>query len=252
MKQVILTFFLTLNILTAIGQDMTKEELKVVNDFIDCIKNHKTEKLISKILFPIVRETPIPPIKNRQEFISRYKEVFDDNLTKIIINSNPSKDWSPVGWRGIMLLNGDVWLSYEGKLIAINYQSKAEAKIKEELISQDKKQLHESIKDFKRPIHILQTSKFLIRIDEVKDGIYRYASWKLGSKMSDKPDLLILKGEFIPDGSGGNHSYQFKNGKYTYECYIEVMGKEYSTVAGFSILKEDKLILSQKAKIMNK
>ena len=252
MRRITITIFLTINLLTVFGQEMTKEQQKIVYDFIECIKNQKKEKLISKISFPFNREYPIPSIKNRQEFLDRYNEVFDDKLTKMIINSMPSKDWSAVGWRGIMLLNGDVWLDYDGRLIAVNYQSQIEAKKKEELINIEKSQLHESIKYFKKPVLILETAKYRIRIDDMGEGSYRYASWKLENKMNDKPDLIIQKGEYRPDGSGGNHSFEFTNGEYKYECAIIVMGEKDSPPAYLTIYQGDKEILSQKANIVTK
>src|SRR5262249_42797373 len=157
-----------------------------------------------------------PQIKNGQEFLKRYDEVFDDSIVKIIVNSSAAKDWSPVGWRGIMLSRGIVWLDYDGKLIAVNYQSKAEFNKKEELIKQEKSQLHESLKEFKTPIHILETSKYRVRIDDLGNGNYRYASWPLNSRMSDKPEIIIEHGEFKFDGSGGNYIITFKNGEYVY------------------------------------
>src|ERR1043165_2254169 len=126
MRLLILSLFLMLICSFVQGQEMDSTNQKIVSDFIECIKYQNKEKLASKINFPLSREYPIPDIKNEQEIIKRYSEVFDDSLSKIIVNSQPSKDWSAVGWRGIMLLYGLVWLDYDGSLIAINYQSKIE------------------------------------------------------------------------------------------------------------------------------
>jgi hypothetical protein len=79
---------------------------------------------------------------------------------------------------------------------------------------------------------------------------YRYSSWQLKSKMKDKPDLVIEKGEFIPEGSGGNHRYEFKNGDFTYDCAIMVMTERGGPAASLTINKGDKTILFQKAKIV--
>jgi len=38
--------------------------------------------------------------------------------------------------------------------------------------------------------------------------------------MKEKPDLVLKNGEFIPEGSGGNHKYSFKDGDYIYQCAI--------------------------------
>jgi hypothetical protein len=252
MKQIITTVFLTMNLISVFGQEMTKQQQKMVYDFIDCIKNEKKEKLLSKVSFPFRREDPIPSIKNKQEFLARYNEVFDEKLKKMIVNSQPDKDWSTVGWRGIMLFNGDVWLDYNGRLIAVNYQSDFEAKRKDELIKMERSQLHESIRDFKSPGYILETTKYRIRIDEMENGSYRYASWKLENKMSDVPDMIILRGEYMSDGSGGNGSFEFTSGEYKYQCVILVMREKDSPPAYLKIYKGDQELLSQEAKIVTR
>ena len=236
----------------SVGQDLDSANKKVVADFIYCIKNQKKDKLISNISFPFERSYPIPQIKNKQEFLKRYKEVFDDTLSKMIINSDINNDWSAVGWRGIMLMNGVLWIDYDGRLIAVNYESPVESKMRTELIEKDRSNLYSSIKKFAEPIHILETSKYRIRIDDMGNGNYRYVSWPLKSKMSDPPDIIIENGEYIADGSGGNHNYEFKNKEYTYECYIIVMGEENSPPAELTISKNGKEILSQKARIITK
>ena len=244
----ILTILFAVNFLPAIAQDMTEDQQQVVQEFIDCIKKHQKEKLASKISFPLDRDYPIPTIKNKQEFFKRYHQVFDDKLVKMIVNSKPSEDWSAVGWRGIMFLNGDIWLDYDGTLIGVNYQSEFETKWKNKLIALEKSQIHESLREFKEPVHVMETSTYRIRIDDMGDYTYRYAVWKIENKMSGKPDLIIINGESIAEGSGGNHRYEFMNGDYKYECSIVVMAEDDdSPPAYFRIYKDGKEILSQKA-----
>lgn len=234
------------------GQELTKEQQQVVFDFIDCIKYQNKEKLMGKVSLPFERAYPIPQIKSRQEFLNRYNEVFDDEIIKRIVQSKPSKDWSAVGYRGIMLSNGEVWLDYDGRLMTVNYQSKVDEKWKEELIRLEKNNLHESINDFKQPVHVLETAKYRIRIDDMGEHNYRYTSWHLNSKMSVKPDIVIENGEYKPDGSGGNHSFRFRNGTYIYECAIILMGEEDAPPASVTIYKGDIKILSQRAAIVIK
>ena len=175
--------------------------------------------------------------------------MFDRKLIDLIVNSNPAKDWSAVGWRGIMLGSGSVWLDYDGVLTAVNYQSDVEAKKIAKLVALEKSGLHTSINKFVKPVIILLTKKYRIRIDDMSAGKYRYASWKIDAKIGDKPDLIILNGEFVPDGSGGNYHYTFKNGKYIYECGITVLGEEDSAPAYLTIYKDGKEILSEEANI---
>ena len=250
MKKTATVLFLTINVLIVSGQIMSKEYQKLVYDYIDCIKSHNKEKLVAKTIFPFEREYPIPKIKNSQEFLKRYKEVFDDSLVEMIVKSKPSVDWSEVGWRGIMLFDGQLWLNQNGNLIALNYQSKVEKRKQEDLIRNEKKTLHTSIQKFKQPICIIETSAFRIRIDDLGEGKFRYASWALKNRMSDKPDLVIENGEYIPEGSGGNHTYHFKKQDYVYDCSIIVLGDAISPPAVLTIYKSGKRISSQNAKIL--
>jgi len=250
-KLKITSLLLFLNLFALFGQDLKKEDQKVVSDFINCIRYQNVKELCKKISFPFEREYPIPEIKSKEEFFKRYNEIFDDSLIKMIVNSRPA-DWSAMGWRGIMVLNGELWLDYDGRLIAVNYQSKFEKKEIVQLIKIEKSGLYESIKEFKQPICILETTNYRIRIDYLGDGNYRYVSWRMKSKMSDKPDIVIEKGEYIPDGSGGNHRYEFKKADYIYECSIIDMGEEGSPPALLTIYKGEKVILSQRANIITK
>lgn len=243
--------FLCLLIITqvsAYSQKLDKKYLPLVTSFIDCIKKQDIEKLSTKIRFPLKREYPIPPVQNKQDFIKRYKAIFDEEFTKKIINSKPDTDWDDVGWRGIMLFNGDLWLDYDGSLIGINHQSKQESREKTRLIAAEKIKLHPSIQLFQSPVLVFETAKYRIRIDDLGNYNYRYTSWPIKSTMHDQPALTLKNGKYTPDGSGGNHNYQFKSGDYTYTCYITVMGETGSAPASLVITKNGKEILSQDAK----
>ncbi len=254
MNRVALSFLFCFCITTTFGQSLTKDELKGVKEFIECIKTKNKQKLITLVSFPIIREYPIPAIKDSLELLSRYDEIFDEKLTKLIVSSNPNKDWNKMGWRGIMLKLGEVWLDEFGKLTGVTYQSKFEQNKLRELITAEKSSLHSSIKTFKKPICVLKTSKYIIRIDDMGASKYRYSCWPIQSMMSEKPDLVLLNGECEYYGSGGNHSYFFKNGAYTYECVMHVIGDEEGDGrdATLKITKGDKQILSQKADIVKK
>ena len=248
----ILSLFLIMDFFMVSGQTKSFENQKIVIRFIDCIKNNKITELSERVSYPLRRECPIPEIKNKLEFQKRYKEVFDDSLTKMIVNSKPSNDWSEMGWHGIMFLNGEIWLDPDGRLSAVNYQSHFEFKEEEDLSNAEKRTLHESIREFKRPLYILETAKLKIRIDEVAEGKYRYAAWSRNSEMSEKPDIVINNGVYIPEGTGGNHSYEFKNGEYIYNCLIIVLGEDDSPPALLTVRKGEKEILSQDAQIIRK
>ena len=156
-----------------------------------------------------------------------------------------------MGWRGIMLYSGIVWIDDDGKLIAINYQSKTEQLLQKKIIEADKNKLHLSLVNFKQPVCILDTSKFRIRIDELSNGTYRYASWPIAKTMHEQPDLILNNGKEIMDGSGGNHRFEFKNDAYLYECSISPLREKGASPANLSVYKNGTAILNQNAIIIN-
>ncbi|WP_431243506.1 hypothetical protein ACQ9BO_02435 [Flavobacterium sp. P21] len=194
--------------------------------FIENIKDNKKEVLADLVVYPLNREYPIPDILDKSDFIKRYDEVFDANFKDEIIKSNPKENWHDMGLRGIMLDKGSIWLDVEGRLTAVNHLSKFEIDLRKKLIDAQKNDLDASIAYFQTPICILETDKFIIRIDDLGKNNYRFASWAIGKKMSEKPDMILYKGKLIVEGIGGNHQYEFANDKYTYECAIIILGEK--------------------------
>ncbi|MEO7977866.1 hypothetical protein [Flavobacterium sp.] len=251
MKFKIITLFLSVALSNFVSsQELKPEYHKFIKTFISDIKNDKKEAVANMISYPFKREYPIPAIKNKADFVKRYFEIFDSNLKSEIIKSNPAKDWSEVGWRGIMLNQGTIWIDTDGRLIAINYQSKFEKDLKNKIIAKEKPKLHPSIAKFKTPECVLETSKFRVRIDDLGNDNYRYASWPLKKKMSEEPDLVISNGKWFREGTGGNQRFEFKKGQYIYECHIAPMREKGSTPASLTIYQNKKEILSQDAKVV--
>jgi len=234
------------------AQDLKPEYQKFISKFISEVKTGDKEAISKRINFPLKRENPIPSVKNKADFIKRYNQIFDKVLIEKITKSNPAKDWSEMGWRGIMLNQGDLWIDTDGKISSVNYQSEAELQIKNSLIAAQKKNVNTSISKFKEPVAILETSKFRIRIDDLGNDKFRYASWSIKNKMTDKPDLIIENGIFSADGTGGNHHYEFKKGVFRYECHFIVLGEKNSPPAALIVYQNGKKILLQDAKIVSR
>jgi len=216
------------------------EHYTVVEKFIEVVKSNDKAKISNFIIYPLRRAYPIPSIKNKHEFIERFDEIFDSNLLKMISASN-RLEWDDVGDRGIMLGNGELWLDFNGELKAINYQSATEKNIKNKIIETDKNKLHHSLRNFVVSALKFQTKNFKIRIDVLANGKYRYAAWNISKKTTEKPDLVLINGEIIFEGSGGNHDYIFKNGIYQYKCEVNYIG--YDDVDYLLVYRDDKLIL---------
>lgn len=205
---------------------LAAEYQPLVQKVIDAAKARDQQALARQIKYPFKREYPIPVINNSSEMMARFDEVFDDAILKRIASSRAGQDWQAMGWRGIMLGSGEVWLDFDGKVIGINHQTAQVAKRKAELVAKQKSDLYPSLREYKRPELMWQTEKFTIRIDELGDGRYRYASWAKGKVLGDKPDLVLKNGTVRVEGTGGNHTYLFTSGPYRYECAVTVLGEQ--------------------------
>ena len=223
-----------------------KKTQAIVKRFITAVKNNDRITVAKLIQYPLGRPYPLPSINNEPEMIAKFSQVFDKQLIKEITDSSIKTDWSAVGWRGIVLNNGIIWFTYDGLVRAVNYQSPMEKKLKGAMIKKIKQQLHQSLRQFVLPVLVAETKQFKIRIDDLGKENYRYAAWSVNKTPSTKPDLILANGKIIYEGSGGNHHYEFKNGKYTYSIQITVLGTAESPAGWLEVIKTDKLILRQK------
>lgn len=229
----------------AADEMLVKEYIPLVQGLIDAAKANDPEAMAKRVAYPLKREYPIPAIQNRQEMVTRFDQVFEPQLLELIANSKADIDWQTMGWRGIMFGSGVVWMDFDGKIIAINYQTPAETKLKAELIAKQQTALHASVSEFVSPELAWQTAKFTIRVDNMGNDQYRYAAWAKGKPLSEKPDLVLNKGKLVFDGSGGNHSFQFRSGPYQYHCYVTVLGTSDSPPGELVVYKNDQEILKQ-------
>lgn len=88
-----------------------------------------------------------------------------------------------------------------------------------------------------------ETKKFRIRIDDLGKQKFRYVSWEINKKSSEKPDLILFDGEVAFDGSGGNHYYTYSKGIYQYKCFVNIIGSNDMPAGELEVYKKDKLIL---------
>ena len=231
------------------NEKLAVDKVEIINNAIELFKSNNVDKISNIIRFPLDRQYPIPSIRNKKEFIKRFSEVFDKILIDKIANSK-IEQWSEVGWRGIMLDDGVVWMSNsDGIITAVNYQSAFEKKLRSDLIAKEKENLHISLKTFENPTYKIKTKTSLIRIDKLKDNIYRYASWKIGENESSKPDIIIDNGELEFEGSGGNNVITFIKNNFTYKIYRNLMGEENSPDITLEVEKYGEIILTEDGKL---
>ncbi|MBN8574190.1 MAG: hypothetical protein J0M05_09780 [Candidatus Kapabacteria bacterium] len=226
------------------NEDLKDYEIDSIKAVIALFKEKDIDRISNKISYPLYRQYPIPRIKDKEELKKRFSEVFDQILIDKIVNSKISQ-WSEVGWRGIMLNNGDLWMANsDGVITTVNYQSDFEKVLRTNLIAKDKENLHVSLKTFQSPIYKIKTNKYLIRIDELTDYKYRYASWKIDEKETSKPDIVLNNGQWEHQGSGGNHVITFVNGIYIYKVYRNIISEDNSPDITLEIEKNGEIILT--------
>ena len=221
----------------------------LISDIIDDFRSSNRVAISGRIAYPLRREYPLPSIQNKEEMLNFFADIFDDELMNLIANSDVDQDWDTVGYRGIMFGNGLLWIDQEGHILAVNHLSKKEKIKRNALISKDRLGLHPSLQQYLEPILYMVTSEYQIRIDKMTDSTFRFASWKPDASMASKPDLIIDNGQRSWQGSGGNHSFTFIIGNYTYICGIQEMGLE-DFPGELTVLKNNQEILVQPIKIL--
>lgn len=230
---------------------ISKEQEQEILLLIQLFKKQDVDRIIDRIAYPLHRDYPIPAIENKEQMRDRFFEVFDEKLMEEIASSNVD-DWSTVGWRGIMLDQGIVWLSDDASFISgINYQTLKEKAYQKQLIADQKAHVHESIAKFERPELLSITDRFMVRIDQMPDNSFRYASWKKGKSQTEEPELVLTSGIVEYSGTGGNHVFSFKKGIYTYNVYRNLMGEgDYSEI-NLEVLKSGDKIIYESGELIN-
>ncbi len=218
--------FALLCIVVQSGYGLDEQYCEKVQGFIDAVACGDKLAVADYISFPLAREYPIPPIHNREEFVTRYDEVFDEELIGFITNSDTDNDWHLHGWQGIMCTGGLIWMRELGNVFVINYQSEAEKAILEGCIDLERNELHSSLQEYEAAISRWKTQNYMIRIDKLADGAFRYAVWSANAQQTDEPDLILTNGEVFYSGSGGNHYYEFRNDIYAYKCEVNAIGSD--------------------------
>jgi len=87
------------------------------------------------------------------------------------------------------------------------------------------------------------TARLHIRIDETEKAVYRYSSWKKGQQTTEKPILVIDKGQYTVNAGKGYYVFTYNDYTYTLTFDKDKKGN-YSgfltiTKSGNEILKEN-------------
>lgn len=182
------------------------------------IEENKSQDLSKLITYPLKRPNPIPDITSAKDFIAYYNTLFDDAFRTTLRTYNDTVIFEHNGLYGLVggAFNGDIWIGDDGKITGINYRSKQELKLKEQLTKQIQGKMYPSVSSWKQNIWVAKSKNLLIRIDETDKGL-RYVSWSHGHSIADKPDIILYHGKEEAQGTMGGWTCTFKNGDWTYE-----------------------------------
>ena len=94
MKNIIAFILICFNLAFVSGQDLTIKNQKIVEKFIETIKTKDKEKIGNLVRYPLMREYPIPEVKNKNDLSKRFDEIFDTKLLTLIVKSKIKTDWA--------------------------------------------------------------------------------------------------------------------------------------------------------------
>lgn len=244
-KRLVIVFFMLFSFFSASA--LQPKESVLVQNIVDTFNSNNPVRIAKLVSYPLLRDAPIPAIKNEAEFIARFNEVFDQHLISLITKSNIQKDWSSVGWRGIMLADGELWLDHDGRIFSVNYHSALERNIQQQALARGRRALHRSVNSFAESILEWQTPRFHVRVDKVDDGNLRYAAWSKGKHLSQQPDIILNNGRMIMEGSGRNQGYIFQNGNFSYQLKMNSGVSSQTNAGALEVYQSGKRIMQETA-----
>ena len=192
---------------------------------IEAIAKGNKQQFADLVVYPVRRTSPIPDIENKEQMVSYFDTLFDKSFRERIAHLD-SNSWEEIGWRGWMLLNGEIWDTEPG--IVINYSSPLEQQYAQELENKDMARVHPSLRGSWKPYdcYLLDCSEFpfldysFARLDEstnqgqYEEPQYRLAIYRKGAGPSDRPSIVLM-GKRVIEGSANIVSFNFETDDYT-------------------------------------
>jgi hypothetical protein len=152
--------------------------------------------------------------------INKIGLVFDQKLIDEIANSSAQDDWKSFGWRGIYFLRERVIIDYDGKLYWCSYKTKDRIELEDKLLTKDRNNLYEPLKNFKSNIGSYVSKTYNIRLDKMDDNSIRCIFWNKQQTQSEEPVFILLNGKEHVEGSIGDTYIIFKNNSKIYILYV--------------------------------
>lgn len=174
------------------------------------------EAVAQQIHYPILIKYPLE-IRNEAELLEHWDLIFDDKLVSRITDSSIS-DWSRVGWRGVMLDNGAVWVNEgSGKIRTTVYTTDKAQRLFEAFTENLKKKLHPSVAEYGTNKMDLISTRYRLRMDWLDDDVLRLALWESGKDISNEPKVVLMSDDWRYEGSAGYFYATFRKDGLRYE-----------------------------------
>lgn len=214
-KIIFLSVFLSLPVVV-FAQDI-KEGYVFGKKLLLLISQNKPAELARYVHYPLQRPNPIPDIKNQKEFVAYYPNLFDAKFKKLIPKFGQKEVFVRNGLYGMVgdVFSGEIWYDETG-IVSINYFSDKEMALEKSLTKMIQLAIHPSVNQWESNIFVGKSKNLLVRVDRLANGDLRYASWSKGKPIGEKPDLIILKGEEIHEGTMGATYWTFTNKNWKY------------------------------------
>jgi hypothetical protein len=191
------------------AQDVPKDDLKTAQQFLESIRKPDKVAIAKLVRYPLRRRQPLPPIVNEKDFAENFEDFFDSKTVAEVLAD--TEIWNT--WRGTAIGRGLVWID-SGQIKAINLSTSRQDRAAQIEKTRIAATLHPSARNYDSVAFMCKTKSYQIRVHDDK-GTLRYYSWKANQPLSSKPDLA-LTGKMELEGNGGNATFTFKNGEYTY------------------------------------
>lgn len=220
----------------------TLSDTKYHQMILEAIANGDKQMFAKMVSYPLYRPYPLPDIETEDQMVRYFDTLFDKQFRQQVAKLD-SNSWDIVGWRGCMILDGEIWDALPR--IYVNHSSPLEQRYAEYLRKKDMSRLHLSLRGNWEPYccYYLDGSDYpnfeysFARVDVSTDQnpetepSFRVAIFKKGTKASDTPAIVLL-GERIIEGSMSLETLYFKSDKYTVIIVPEdvVDGKSYCSI----------------------
>lgn len=230
----------TSNTIVAQEKELSLNERIGINNLKDHVEYKRKEAVAKQIIYPLERCDYFEYyINDQNDFIYFFDKIFDSKQIKKFQASKWEYVYYPMFEYYSLRSDGYIGEFNEEGVMNLSHipLSETETTYIQELIENEKKKLHSSIRNYLKPVCLLLAGKYRIRIDLMQDGNIRYSSWKKDAATSAIPDLVIYNGEIR--GNQWGTSYEFKNGEYEYRIEDWFVGDGPS----FYVSKNDKIIM---------